>query len=232
MNKKEILRLRHFATLAMVYAVIAMALGVFYREFTKFSGFAGRTSLSFLHTHYFALGMVFFLIQMLLEKTFAFSSRNSGKFLLVYQLGLNITGLGFFLRGMSQVLGNELSRGMDASISGISGIGHILLGIGMGSLCFCRFGGRQTEPVPDRTRTARCGADVPQRAFSSLAGRKPIDPGNGIHYDGGRTWEEGLYAQQREQLPACSGRVYPRLGRRTGGRGGEIHRLALYRHTP
>ena len=60
MNKKEILLARHFATLAMVYAVIAMALGVFYREFTKFSGFAGRTSLSFLHTHYFALGMVFF----------------------------------------------------------------------------------------------------------------------------------------------------------------------------
>ena len=116
MNKKEILLARHFATLAMVYAVIAMALGVFYREFTKFSGFAGRTSLSFLHTHYFALGMVFFLI------------------LMVYQLGLNITGLGFFLRGMSQVLGNELSRGMDASISGISGIGHILLGIGMLSL--------------------------------------------------------------------------------------------------
>ena len=108
MNKKEILLARHFATLAMVYAVIAMALGVFYREFTKFSGFA--------------------------EKTFAFSSRYSGKFLLVYQLGLNITGLGFFLRGMSQVLGNELSRGMDASISGISGIGHILLGIGMLSL--------------------------------------------------------------------------------------------------
>ena len=77
MNKKEILLARHFATLAMVYAVIAMALGVFYREFTKFSGFAGRTSLSFLHTHYFALGMVFFLILMLLEKTFAFSSRNS-----------------------------------------------------------------------------------------------------------------------------------------------------------
>ena len=60
MNKKEILLARHFAMLAMVYAVIAMALGVFYREFTKFSGFAGRTSLSFLHTHYFALGMVFF----------------------------------------------------------------------------------------------------------------------------------------------------------------------------
>ena len=99
MNKKEILLARHFATLAMVYAVIAMALGVFYREFTKFSGFAGRTSLSFLHTHYFALGMVFFLILMLLEKTFAFSSRNSGKFLLVYQLGLNITGWDSFCGG-------------------------------------------------------------------------------------------------------------------------------------
>ncbi len=76
MNKKEILLARHFATLALVYAVIAMALGVFYREFTKFSGFAGRTSLSFLHTHYFALGMVFFLIPMLLEIPAGLSTRS------------------------------------------------------------------------------------------------------------------------------------------------------------
>ena len=194
MNKKEILLARHFAMLAMVYAVIAMALGVFYREFTKFSGFAGRTSLSFLHTHYFALGMVFFLILMLLEKTFAFSSRNSGKFLLVYQLGLNITGLGFFLRGMSQVLGNELSRGMDASISGISGIGHILLGIGMLSLLL------QVRRAADGTGAGQNQDDALRGGcyaarFFSFGGRKPIDPGNGIHYDGGRTWEEGLYAQ-------------------------------------
>ena len=42
--------------------------GVFYREFTKFSGFTGKTALYVVHTHYFLLGMVFFLLLLLLEK--------------------------------------------------------------------------------------------------------------------------------------------------------------------
>lgn len=119
------------ANLALFYGAAAMALGVFYREFTKFSHFTGRTSLSFLHTHYFLLGMFFFLALMLAEKALSFSGRNTGRLLTLYQLGLNITGLGFLLRGLTQVWGTELSRGMDASISGIAGIGHILTGVCM-----------------------------------------------------------------------------------------------------
>ena len=93
------------------------------------SHFSGQTSLSFLHTHYFMLGMFFFLVLMLSEKAFSFSGRNTGKLLAAYQFGLNITGLGFLMRGLIQVWGTELSRGLDASISGIAGIGHILMGI-------------------------------------------------------------------------------------------------------
>ena len=120
---------KRYINLTISYGVIAMILGVFYREFTKFSYFGGQTSLSLLHTHYFLLGMFFFLVLMLAEKAFSFSSRNTGKILTAYQIGLNITGLGFLLRGLTQVLGTELSRGMDASISGIAGIGHILTGV-------------------------------------------------------------------------------------------------------
>lgn len=120
---------KRFANLAFSYAIIAMIFGVFYREFTKFSHFTGQTNLAFLHTHYFVLGMFFFLVLMLVEKSFAFSDRNTGKLLIVYQAGLNITGLGFLLRGLTQVWGTELSREMDASISGIAGIGHILTGV-------------------------------------------------------------------------------------------------------
>lgn len=119
------------ANTAIVYAVIAMIFGVFYREFTKFNDFSGRTSLSFMHTHYFLLGMFFFLALMLAEKVFSFSGQHTGKFLVVYQLGLNITGLGFLLRGLTQVWGTKLSTGLDASISGIAGIGHILTGVGI-----------------------------------------------------------------------------------------------------
>lgn len=123
---------KRYGTAALVYAIIAMAFGVFYREFTKFSGFEGSTNLSFMHTHYFMLGMVFFLILMLLEKSFGFSAqKNVGLFFITYQAGLNITGLGFFMRGIVQVLQTELSKGFDASISGISGIGHILTGVSM-----------------------------------------------------------------------------------------------------
>lgn len=113
----------------MVYAVIAMIFGVFYREFTKFNHFTGQTSLSFLHTHYFMLGMFFFLALMLAEKVFSFSDRSTGTLLAVYQLGLNITGIGFLARGLIQIQGSPLSRGLDASISGVAGIGHILLGV-------------------------------------------------------------------------------------------------------
>ncbi len=120
---------KRYANLALVYSIAAMVFGVFYREFTKFSHFSGQTNLSFLHTHYFVLGMFFFLALMLAEKAFAFSDQKSNKVLIIYQVGLNITGLGFLMRGLSQVWGAELGRGLDASISGIAGIGHILMGI-------------------------------------------------------------------------------------------------------
>ena len=51
------------------YAILAMIGGVFFREFTKFFSFDGATTLAFVHTHYFALGMIMFLLLLVLEKT-------------------------------------------------------------------------------------------------------------------------------------------------------------------
>lgn len=120
---------RKYLSTAFIYAVIAMVWGVFYREFTKFAGFSGKTALSVIHVHYFALGMIFFL---LLEKNFAFSAGKGVKpGLVFYHIGLNTAWLGFFLRGLVQVSETVLSRGMDAAISGISGLGHICLAAGM-----------------------------------------------------------------------------------------------------
>ena len=119
---------KRYANLALVYGIAAMVFGVFYREFTKFSHFSGKTNLSVMHTHYFMLGMFFFLMLMVIEKVLAFSDKGVGKAVVVYQVGLNITGIGFLVRGLTQEWGTELSRGMDASISGTAGIGHILIG--------------------------------------------------------------------------------------------------------
>ena len=123
--------MKRYANASLLYALIAMAGGVFYREFTKFSGFTGKTALSVVHTHYFLLGMVFFLPLLLLEKSFAFSGEKTGCVLALYHVGLNVTGAALLVRGVAQVLALPLSRAMDASLSGVAGIGHLLLGVSM-----------------------------------------------------------------------------------------------------
>ena len=123
--------MKRYMNAALLYAILAMMGGVFYREFTKFQGFTGKTTLSVVHTHYFLLGMVFFLMLLLLEKNFSFTGAKTGRAVLVYHIGLNLTSVMFVLRGIVQVLGTQLSSGMNAAISGIAGIGHILLGISL-----------------------------------------------------------------------------------------------------
>ena len=123
--------MKRYMNTALLYAVFAMAGGVFYREFTKFNGFTGKTTLSVVHTHYFLLGMGFFLLLLLLEKNFSFTGAKTGRVLAAYHIGLNLTAVMFVVRGLTQVLAPALSRGMDAAISGMAGIGHILLGVSM-----------------------------------------------------------------------------------------------------
>ena len=69
---------------------------------------------------------------MLLEKNFRFSKqKNVKRDVVIYQIGLNITTATFFVRGLTQVLNPNISKAFDASISGVAGIGHILLGVSM-----------------------------------------------------------------------------------------------------
>lgn len=123
--------MKRYMNLAILYAVLAMVGGVFYREFTKFNSFTDKTTLGVVHTHYFLLGMVFFLLLLLLEKNFSFTGAKTGRVLISYQIGLNLTAVMLVVRGVTQVLGTALSSGMSAAISGVAGIGHIMLGISL-----------------------------------------------------------------------------------------------------
>ena len=97
---------KHFARAAFAYAALAMVFGVFYREFTKFSGFTGQTTLSVMHPHYFLLGMVFCLVMLMAEQLFSFMpAGKGGKILALYHVGLNVTCLGLFLRGLAPMVG-------------------------------------------------------------------------------------------------------------------------------
>lgn len=123
--------MKRYMNLSLVYAVLTMVGGVFYREFTKFNGFTGKTTLGVVHPHYFLLGMVFFLLLLLLEKNFGFTGPKTGRVLAAYQVGLNLTTVMLVVRGVTQVLGTSLSSGMTAAISGMAGIGHIILGVSL-----------------------------------------------------------------------------------------------------
>ena len=123
--------MKRYINAALLYAILAMAGGVFYREFTKFNGFTARTPLSVVHTHYFLLGLVFFLLLVVMEKNLSFTEAKTGRVLMIYHIGLNLTAVMLAVRGVTQVLGLTLSSGMDAAISGMAGIGHILLGVSL-----------------------------------------------------------------------------------------------------
>lgn len=118
--------MKKYAISSLVYAILAAVGGVFYREFTKGFAFTGKTTLGVVHTHYFALGMIFFLLLLLLEKSFAFSNKKTNYLFISYHVGLNLTAIMFFVRGILQVLNTSMTNGMDMMISGI---GHIILGV-------------------------------------------------------------------------------------------------------
>lgn len=124
--------MKKFYRLSVTYAVIGIIGGIFYREFTKFNQFTGTTSLGLVHTHAFMLGLFFFLIVLLLEKQFKLTkSKKIKPFLLFYNAGLSLTIIMLVVRGITTVLNTSLSSAMNAAISGIAGVGHILLGVGL-----------------------------------------------------------------------------------------------------
>ena len=123
--------MKRYINSALVYAVLAMAGGVFYREFTKLNGFTAKTALSVVHTHYFLMGMIVFLLLFLLEQNVPFTTPKTGRILAVYHIGLNLTALMLAVRGSIQVMGAAPSARINAAISGAAGIGHILLGVSL-----------------------------------------------------------------------------------------------------
>lgn len=117
---------------SIVYVALALVGGVFYREFIKLNGFSTYTSLSVVHTHYFMLGMMFFLILALLEMNLHFMNDRTKRYVFFYHLGLNLTVIMLMIRGVIQVVYlNSLTTALNVVIAGIAGIGHLNLGVSM-----------------------------------------------------------------------------------------------------
>lgn len=117
---------------SFIYVILALIGGVFYREFTKFNNYTGVTSLADIHVHLMVLGTFMFMILALFaQRTRLLKAKKFKLFMLLYNIGLGLTVIMMSARGITQVLAMNLSKGLDASISGMAGIGHILLGISL-----------------------------------------------------------------------------------------------------
>lgn len=122
---------------AIIYFVAAMVGGVFYREFTKLNVFSGQTVLGVVHTHLLALGVAVFLLAAILFKvTNLENNRLFRRFFVLYNVSLPLMVTMMTVRGIVQVKELTISNGMNAIISGISGLTHI--GVAVALFLFLR----------------------------------------------------------------------------------------------
>ena len=95
--------MKRYLNLSLIYAIAAMAGGVFYREFTKYNGFTGVTALGKVHVHLFLLGMFMFLIVALFASRCELTGFKSFRvFLCTYNAG--VVGIGHILTGAGIIL--------------------------------------------------------------------------------------------------------------------------------
>ncbi|MTB70781.1 DUF2871 family protein [Arsenicicoccus sp. MKL-02] len=114
----------------VAYTALGLLGGVYYRELTKAHDYLGATQLSVVHTHLLALGTLLGLILLGLERAFALSRTAQWKpFLVAYHAGLVVTVAMLTIKGTLQVLGSTAAS--SPAISGISGLGHILLTVSL-----------------------------------------------------------------------------------------------------
>lgn len=119
--------MKKYLNLATFYLVLGLVGGVFFREFTKFNGFEGATTLRALHPHALILGFFMFMIIILLEKNFTLSSsKHFGKWLVLYNVSLTYVWITLFIRGVLEVKGLAVT-----GLNHIAGLGHALLGVAL-----------------------------------------------------------------------------------------------------
>ncbi|WP_377272929.1 DUF2871 domain-containing protein [Peterkaempfera sp. SMS 1(5)a] len=137
--------MRKILNTAHIYMIIGVVSGLYSRELTKAEDFTGDTQLDVVHTHVLALGMLFFLIVLVLEKQFTLtSSALFGWFFWIYNIGLAVTVGMMTLHGTLTVLGHSSGE----AIAMVAGLGHILLTAGL-ILLFVTLGKRlQPAPAP------------------------------------------------------------------------------------
>lgn len=131
--------MKKYIKYSAVFLALGVIGGVFYREFSKAYGVVNTyTPLGLVHPHFLVLGVAFMLIiGLVTEKLNKTDSKLLTAAVRVYSAGVLGTGIMLFARGISDVLQKsakldfEISKGANGAMSGIAGMCHIVLGVGL-----------------------------------------------------------------------------------------------------
>lgn len=111
---------------SIVYFLLTMIGGVFYREFTKWNGYTAPTTLGVLHVHLLVLGTVVFLLIAVIAKITDLENNSLfKKFFVTYNIALPVMVLMLLARGIVQVLDIEIGKMGNGMLSGFAGLSHI-----------------------------------------------------------------------------------------------------------
>ena len=119
--------MKRLFNLSFFYLILGLALGVFFREFTKLNDFSGATTLNVAHTHTLVLGFIFFLVIVILEKVFTISNiKYFIIWLITYNIGLLSLISTLVARGILEILNKDF-----AGLPHIAGTSHAILGLSL-----------------------------------------------------------------------------------------------------
>jgi hypothetical protein len=119
----------NFAAGYLAYGLLS---GLYFRELTRGMEWVDDGVLGSVHGHALALGMIFLLLVLSLEKHFGLTKIRWWKiFFSTYNIGLILMLIMLTIRGTLDILATPLSKALDSSIAGTAGIAHIFLTIGL-----------------------------------------------------------------------------------------------------
>lgn len=125
-DKEEPMFMKKIMNTSLIYFVLAMAGGVFYREFTKWNGYTEPTTLGVLHVHLLVLGTGVFLLAALFAKVTELEKNSLfKKFFVLYNIALPFMVVMMLIRGIVQVLSINLGKMGNGMLSGFAGLSHI-----------------------------------------------------------------------------------------------------------
>lgn len=127
-GKEEPISMKKIMNTSLIYFVLAMAGGVFYREFTKWNGYTEPTTLGVLHVHLLVMGTVLFLLIALFAKVTDLGKNSLfKKFFVLYNVALPFMVVMMLIRGIVQVLAIDLGKMGNGMLSGFAGLSHIAM---------------------------------------------------------------------------------------------------------